>query len=334
MLALSAVVFASTAAAQYALAPTTVVSTGSLTPEPRVAGYLSARETIRDDTMTFTLNRARVGLQALPAPFLALKLQVDLAAAGRTSGDTIPAFQITDGFVQLAPTDTALPVVRLFRPALIIGQARTPFSLEALTSFSSVISANRSLAVDRLSPRRDRGVFGYLRFPRFVTLGAAIVDGEGTNRTSNPDGKQLATGRLTLVPVSMLSVSGKWAGQGADHRWGYDARWLPGDAVLEGELIEREGPINATAATDARAGYVLAAYRLLPWLQTLVKWEQLHETLSTATASTYTRATWTTVGVNLIAPGERARMQVNWIDRSERPVARKGELIVQVQAMF
>jgi hypothetical protein len=136
------------------------------------------------------------------------------------------------------------------------------------------------------------------------------------------------------MPVPVLSVSAKWAGEGADHRWGYDARWLPGNAVLEGEIIEREGPTNATTSIDARAAYVLAAYRILPWLQPLVKWEQIHETLITTASSTYSRATWTTVGVNLIAPGDRARMQVNWIDRSDRPVPRKSELVVQFQAIF
>ncbi len=320
--------------AQYPVAPNVVISTRSLTREPRVSGYLSVRETLRDDTLSFTLHRARLGLQALPAPFIALKLQTDLAAVGRSGGDTVPAFQVTDAFVQIAPTDTLIPIVRMLRPALLIGQARTPFSLEAMTSSSIIISANRSLGADRLSPRRDRGVFGYIDIPRLGAFSAAIVDGEGANRTSNPDGKQLAAGRLTLMPMTMLSVSGKWAGQGADHRWGYDARWMPGDAVLEGEIIEREGPTNATTSINARSAYVLAAYRVRPWLQPLVKWEQIHETLATTTTTAYSRSTWTTIGFNLLAPEDRARMQVNWIDRSDRPVSRKGELVVQLQAMF
>jgi hypothetical protein len=320
--------------AQYPVNPSAVISMGSLTREPRLSGYISLRETLRDDTSTFVVNRARIGVQALPASFVAVRLQADLAAFGRISGDTAPAVLVTDAFVQLAPTDTASRIVRLLRPGIIIGQLRTPFSLEALTSFSQVLTVNRSLGADRLSPRRDRGFAGFVRLPRYAMLSAAVVDGEGTNRLTNPDGRQMALGRVTLLPVPTLSVSGKWAGQGSDHRWGYDARLVAGNAVLEGEVIERDGPTNATTETDAEAKYVLAAYRVLPWLQPVVKWERLDETLTTATASSISRITLMTFGVNLIAPDDRFRAQLNWISRDERPVDRKGELVAQFQAMF
>ena len=325
---------AAAAEAQYPVNPTPLISTGSLTREPRFSGYISVRETIRDDTSTFIINRARMTVLALPASFVALKLQGDFSALGRLSGDTVPAVMLIEAYVQLAPTDTANRIVQLFRPALLIGQFRTPFALDYLTSFGTVITANRSLGADRLSPRRDRGFYAYVRFPQYATLSAAIVDGEGPSRVTNPDGKQLALGRLTLLPVPTLSVSGKWAGQGSDHRWGYDARWLPGNAIIEGEVLEREGPTNATTETDARTRYVMAAYRVRPWLQPVVKWERLNETLTTATTSTSSRVTWTTIGVNLIAPADRFRAQLNWIDRAERPVARKGEFIAQFQAYF
>jgi hypothetical protein len=143
----------------------------------------------------------------------------------------------------------------------------------------------------------------------------------------------MAVGRLTVLPLPQLSVSGKWAGQGSDHRWGYDARWLPGAAVLEGEVVEREGPSNATTDLDARAAYVLAAYRIR-WIQPVVKWEQFHETLTSATTTARSRATLITVGANLFAPGDRVRAQFNWVGHSEHPVDRKGELIAQLQAAF
>jgi len=323
--------------AQYPVAPTPVMPRGSLTREPRLSGYISARETLRSDSSTFIINRARVAVQALPAPFVAVRLQADFAAVGRTtgsSGDTIPALQLTDAFIQLGIPDTASRIARLLRPALLIGQFRTPFSLEYLTSFSAILTANRSVATDRLALRRDRGFQAEVRFPRLVVLHGALVDGEGSNRTSNPDGRQLVAGRATVLPISTLSVSGKWAGHGADHRWGYDARWVQGPVVLEAELIEREAPTSATTNIDARGGHVLAAFLVLPWLQPVVKWEQLHETASTETTSASTRFTYSTFGVNLVAPENRARLQLNWIDRSEHPVARKGEFVMQFQALF
>ena len=65
------------AEAQYPVNPTPLISTGSLTREPRFSGYISVRETIRDDTSTFIINRARMTVLALPASFVALKLQGD-----------------------------------------------------------------------------------------------------------------------------------------------------------------------------------------------------------------------------------------------------------------
>ena len=314
--------------------PTPVLSTGSLTREPKLAGYISVRETIRDDTMTFIINRARIGVQALPASFAALKLQADFSALGRTSGDTVPAVLITDAYVQLMLPDTGSRIVQLLHPALLIGQFKTPFSIEYLTSTTGVVTANRSLGADRLSPRRDRGFYGYIRFPKYATLSGALVDGEGSNRVTNPDGKQMAIGRFTVLPIPTLSVSAKWAGQGSDHRWGYDTRWSSGRAVLEGEVIDREGPTNSTTQTDATARYALAAFRVLPWLQPVVKWERLDETLTTATTSTSSRITLTTVGVNLLSSDDRFRAQLNWVDHTDRPVEKKGEFIAQFQASF
>ena len=335
--ALGGALTADPAAAQYPVAPTPVLNLGSTTREPKLSGYISLRETVRSDTATFIINRARLGVQALPASFVAVRLQADFAAVGRTtgtSGDTVPAMQITDAFVQLGLPDSATPLARLLRPALLVGQFRTPFGLEALTSTTSVITANRSLASERISPRRDRGILAHVRFPRWVMLHAAVVDGEGTNRTSNPDGRQMVVTRATFMPVSSLSVSGKWAGQGGDHRWGYDARWSAGGAVLEGEYMERDGPTSATTHADMRAGYVLAAYRIQPWLQPVVKWEQLHQTLTTTGVATDSRFTHVTVGLNFLAPEDRFRLQLNWVDRSERPSPREGELIAQLQAIF
>ena len=329
----SSMLTAGPAAAQYPVAPTPVINIGGLEREPRLSGYISMRETLRSDTSTFTINRARMAVQAAPAPFVGLRLQVDFAAVGRTTGengDMIPAIQVTDAFVQLGMPDSASPLALLLQPALLVGQFRTPFGLEALTSFSAVLTANRSLASERVSTRRDRGVQLQVRLPRLATGGIAIVDGEGSNRTSNPDGRQMVIGRVSILPLPTVSISGKWAGQGADHRWGYDARWAQGPVVLEGELLEGEDALD----TELRGGYVLAGYRILPWLQPVVKWEQLHEHLVTPTIAAYNRWTYTTVGVNLLAPGDRFRMQLNWIDRSERSISRKGELVAQVQAIF
>lgn len=319
--------------AQYPLSPTPVLPLGAFSPQPTFTGYVSGRETIRDDTATFIVNRARLTVHVLPVRFAALRVQADFSAVGRTSGDTVPAILLTDAYAEIVLPDTVSRAARFLRPALVVGQFRTPFSLEYLTPFSLLASANRSQPVDRLSTRRDLGVLGQVRFARFGTLTGALVNGEGANRTTNPDGKQMAVGRLTIFPVRSLAVSAKWLGHGSDHRWGYDGRWLANGLIVEGEAIKRTGPIGA-GNIDAGGGYVLAAYKILPWLQPVVKWERVREKTTDALGVAERRLTWATYGINFLAPQERLRLQLDWIVKSERPVGGSDELVAQLQAIF
>ena len=320
-------------ATAYPLAPSPVLPTGALTRNPSFSGYVSVRETIREDTATFVVNRARLTVQERPLPYVAVRVQADFSAVGRTSHDTVPAISLTDAYIQLSPHDTASGATGVLHPAFIAGQFRTPFSLEYLTPFSLLRTANRSQAVDRLSTRRDLGVLGQVRLARVATITGAVVNGEGPNRTSNSDGRQMAVGRLTLFPTARLAVAAKWLGQGGDHRWGYDARWLGARLLAEGEVIVR-AVSGGTAAADSRGGYVLVAYTPLTWLQPVVKWERLRETSSTTPATPESRLTWTTYGINFLAPQERLRLQLDWIDRAERPATAPGELVAQVLAVF
>ena len=321
-------------AAQYPLSPSPVPPFRLFTPQPTFSGYVSVRETFRDDTASFLVNRARLTLHVLPLAYAAVRMQVDLSAMGRTRGDTVPAIVLTDAYIALAPPDTSSQVARVFHPVLLIGQFRAPFSLEYLTSFSLLTTANRSQVVDRLAARRDLGLLGQVGFARFATLTGAIVNGEGPNRTTNSDGKQMAIGRLTVFPISSLAISGKWLGQGAEHRWGYDARWIVRGLVVEGEAIRRAGPIGGVSGLDGSGGYALAALWVFPWLQPVVKWERLREVSTIAPGGSDRQLTWTTYGINLSTAQGRLRLQLDWIAKSERPLAASDELVAQVQAIF
>lgn len=331
--ALALAVCAAPLAAQYPLAPTPVLPKNLFSPQLGITGYVSVRQTVRADTATFVVNRARITAHVLPVPFAALRVQADFSAIGRASGDTIPAFTLTDAYVVLSLPDSLGWVARLLQPALVAGQFRTPFSLEYLTPFSVLPTANRSQAVDRLSTRRDLGVLGQMRLARFAAVTGAVVNGEGPNRTSNPDGKEMAIGRLTLFPLPGFAVSGKWLGQGPDHRWGYDARWLGARLIIEGEAIRHTGGARNVGAVD-QGGYLLVAYRPASWLQPVVKWERLREGSEATSQATERRLTWVTYGINLLGPQERLRFQINWIAKAERPTDARDELVAQLQAIF
>ena len=320
-------------AAQYPLAPSPVLDLHALTHDLRFGGYVSARATVRRDTVTFVVNRARLTVHVSPAPFAALRLQVDDAATGRASGDTVPAIVLTDAYVQLVPPEPA-GGARSVHPALIVGQFKTPFSLEFLTSFSLLQTANRSQAVDRHATRRDIGLLGQVALAHAVTVTGAVVNGEGPNRLVNSDGREMAMGRVTMFPLARLGLSVKYLGQGGDHRWGADGRWMGHGASVEAEFLARRGPLGTGTSTDASGGYVLASCKTAPWLQPVLKWERLREARTTGAATTESRLTYTTVGVTFLSRGESIRLLVNGILKSERPVSTGNEVVAQLIAIF
>jgi phosphate-selective porin len=245
---------------QYPVAPAPVVDVSALAPELKLSGYVSARATRRNDTTTTAINRARLTLVARPSQRVGIRIQGDFANRGRVASDSsVSSFALADAYVVLALPERA-PFV-YFAPSVAVGQFRVPFSLEYLTPFSLLATADRSLPVDSISPRRDIGALAQLYLTPLIRITGALVNGGGANNPRNSDGKQLASGRLSLiVPLRSLplSVSGKWAGEGADHRWGYDARVLPGRAILEGEALQRSRRTPTTREVTSGA-YALAA---------------------------------------------------------------------------
>jgi hypothetical protein len=195
-------------------------------------------------------------------------------------------------------------------------------------------SANRSLVVDRVAPRRDVGVLAQLVGRKQFRLQAAVVNGDGPNRATNSDGREMVFGRLTVFPVEGLGVAGKYMGHGDAHAWGGDVRWIGQGAIVEAEFIGRRGLFAPGTTVDSRGGYVLASYKIQPWLQPLLKWEELHDDRTNGTGTTNSRAQWTTVGLNLVTRAERVRFQLNAIFKSEQPVVSGDELVAQLIAIF
>ena len=327
------IVGATASEAQYPLAPSPVLDPRAFSGELHLSGYVSVRETIRRDSSTFSINQARVTLTAAPSEFAMAKVQGNLAALGRNSGDTIPAFVVTDAYVQLMPPNEWRPLGGI-RPSVIIGQFKTPFSLEYLTGFSLLQTAGRTQMVEGLATRRDIGVMAHLAFGNLATLAGALVNGEGPNSLRNTNGKQLAVGRLTLFPTASMAVAGKWAGEGADHRWGYDVRWMTKGLVLEGERVERRAPLDGGVTQRAAGHYLMASYRVGRHLQPVVKWEQLRDARTETGTTSTSRLTWTTYALNIVSVPEVVRFQANWIVKRERPLNSANELVGQLIVIF
>jgi hypothetical protein len=343
VIALIATCVPAAAVAQYPLIPSPVLDFTALSATATVAGYGVARQALTRDTNTFVVNQARLTLEVQPVSIAALRLQANFAALDSATGRITPAAVLTDAYVQLSPPESSL-TYRRFHPALLIGQFKTPFSLEFLTSFAALLTADRSGAADSLATHRDIGVMGQVQGWNRVVLAAAVVNGQGPNVPANPTNREMVVGRLTLVPVvGSLAVAGKWLAHGGDHRWGADLRWfsnsqlLPGSVIAEGEWIRRAGAVApGTLSTDGTAGYALVLWRALPWLEPVIKWEKLREAQTTPTTNTERRLTWTTYGVVLRSPepAEHLRIQVNWIAKTERPPLERNELLTQFILQF
>jgi hypothetical protein len=333
LIATAFIITATASQAQYPLAPSPVLDPRAFSGALHLSGYVAIRETIRRDSSTFSINQARVTATAAPSEFAMVKVQGNLAALGRNSGDTLPGFVVTDAYVQLMLPNERRPFGGI-RPSLIIGQFKTPFSLEYLTGFSVLQTALRSQVVERLATRRDIGVMAQLAFGDRATIAGALVNGEGPNALRNANGKQLAAGRLTFLPTTSLAIAGKWAGEGRDHRWGYDVRWKANGFALEGERIERRAPLEGGVTQRAAGHYLMASYRVGRHLQPVVKWEQLRDARTVAATTAETRLTWTTYGLNIVSMPEVVRFQANWIVKRERPENSANELVGQLIVIF
>lgn len=317
-------------AQDYPVAPSAVLDMSDVGTRPEFSGYVSARQLRHGDTTSFLVNRARLTLMLRPAPGVGVRVQTDFTARGHADGDSsVAAFSLTDAWISLAPPDSTTAIARALHPTVLVGQFRTPYSLEFLTSYTTVRTADRAMVVDSIATRRDIGAYARIVPVRWLHVDGAVVNGEGSNHIENTDGREMYFGRVVLLPLPGLAVAGKWGGQAGDHLWGYDARWVAGPALLEGEVLQRA--VGFAPTRDTRSGgYLLAAVKLRPWLQPVAQWQQYREE-GAATAN----ATLSTVGVNLLSPGESLRLLVDWTHRVEQPTARaSNELVAQVMAVF
>jgi phosphate-selective porin OprO/OprP len=182
---------------------------------------------------------------------------------------------------------------------LSAGQLKIPFSLESITSDSQLELIDRSQIEEVLAARgkdvignqigRDIGAFAAGSFFRYkdaylFDYQLGVYNGNGINKTADNNKKKDLGGRLTVHPISNLSISydfyrghaiyGTVTATQTRNRHGVDARYIHGPLSLTAEydkgidgLIHREG------------WYAQAAYYVLPKkLQIAVKYDKYNPT--------------------------------------------------------
>src|SRR3989454_11526608 len=146
---------------------------------PRLTGYLQPRFQAVGDSASFFLRRARFAVEGNITPRASYRAQVEMRTIGAPA--TPPSSPLT-----LSATDLWVRM-SYHRWAGTVGQFRVPFSLESLLSSTTLETTERSRIVN--AAKRDIGAQAEWRLPDRLLVQAAVVNGEGPNRATNPDNR-------------------------------------------------------------------------------------------------------------------------------------------------
>jgi hypothetical protein len=287
-------------------------------PSVRWSGYIQARETYREDVgLTGSINRARLSAAGGAVKDVTWRVQGEFRTGSVGTGRASVSLQ--DAYVRYKPGALGIQA----------GQFKTPFTREFITSLADIETADRSTVVDSLAPKRDIGIMLDYAFGVVATATLGVFNGEGQNLTANADSSLLMVARLTGRPVSYVNLGVNLADFGGDStRYGVDLSLDYMGATLKGEyLTQRRDEIEV----GDKGWYGLAAYRVVPWLQVVLKQEDFRR--SGIMPDSRNRAT--TGGANVDFPGGKLRLTANYISRKVgTPGVRRGTLLAQAQVKF
>ncbi len=292
----------------------------SARPEPAVkwSGYLQGRQTYQDNIgLSSSINRAR------------------LTASGAVAGDVTWRAQgefrtgsVGTGRASVSLADAYLRYVR-GSLGVQLGQFKTPFTREYLTSLTEVETADRATVVDSLAPKRDLGLMVDYAAGGRATLQLGIFNGQGQNVTANSDSALLGVARLSVRPLPYVSVGIDAARYFADSsRYGVDVNVEVPWIVLRAEFV---GQHRDSGGDDDRGWFALAAAPVRPWLQPVLKYEYFDRP---ATADQAQRNRAWTAGANIYPWGRATRLTLEYVSREVARAASKGLGLAQVQVVF
>jgi len=287
-------------------------------PSVRFTGYLQARETYRDEVgLTGSINRARLTAYGTAAKDVTWRVQGEFRTGSVGTGKASVSLQ--DAYVRYKPGQFGIQA----------GQFKTPFAREFITSLADVETADRATVVDSIAPKRDIGVMADYAIGSTATLALGVFNGEGQNLTANADSALLWVARATARPVAYLTIGTNVARYGSDStRYGVDGTLEYLGAALKGEYI---GQHRDGGGLDDKGWYAQATYRVLPWVQLVLKEEDFRR--SAISEALRNRAT--TGGVNVEFGGGKVRLLANYVSRKiGTPGTRRGMLITQAQVKF
>ncbi|MFT3868159.1 MAG: porin [Nibricoccus sp.] len=288
----------------------------------------------------FFLRRARLNATATFGGDFLAKVEADFGANTLGASSGLRA-QLTDGYLQW--NKYAFSVVK-------VGQFKTPFGFEQLASDTKTHTIERSLPNDRLTFGRQIGVgvSGDVVEKR-ISYSVGAFNGSGVNTTTNDNDQMMWAGRVSglVVDTKLGDTPLKWsvgtnalrtrdtgtgtAFSGVRKGLGIDTQVAIGSGDIWAEWLRGENRTTAGVVTKAEGYSLLAAYRITPKWQGVVRYENYDS--NTATTNTTTKV-WTT-GVNYLLRGEDLKLSLNYLIGDQPEGFDDGDrLIGRMQVLF
>jgi hypothetical protein len=296
--------------------PLAAQGTQSTPPAVRWSGYIQARETYQDEVgLTGSINRARLSAAGSVPGSVSWRVQGEFrtGSPGRSA-----SVSLQDAYVRWTRRSLGVQV----------GQYKTPFTREFITSLAEVETADRAFVVDTLAPKRDIGVMADYAVGGLATFTAGIFNGDGQNVTANADSSLLGVARATYRVIPYLALGANVAAYFGDStRYGVDLNFESPWGVFRAEYIGQHFDVGGD---DDEGWYVLAAAPVTPWLQPMAKFEQFER----GAADAVPLEAWT-VGANVRPWGRSTRISLEYVSReSGDPGVRRGLGLAQFQVIF
>jgi phosphate-selective porin len=299
-----------------AACPTPVLAQSSDGPSVKLSGYIQAREVYQHELgLAGSINRARLVAAGNVIEKVSWRIQGEFRTGSVGNGRSSVSLQ--DAYLRYAPAGWAVQV----------GQFKTPFTREYMTSLADLETADRSSVVDSLSPKRDIGVMGEYSYQR-LSVWAGAFNGEGINVTSNADSTLLGVARVAVSPLSAFSVAANVARYFGDStRYGVDGAYENKRLTLRAEYVAERDDVTSQ---NRNGWYGLGAVLVTPAVQAVARYEDYKVP---STPSSRNRA-WT-AGLNVYPSGRKLRLTFDYLSRRiGEPAESHGRVLAQVQAKF
>jgi phosphate-selective porin len=285
----------------------------------KLGGYLQTRVVYQKDIgMTATINRARLQATGTIATDFSYKVQGEFHTGNVGTGKA--SVSLTDAYIRYSHQAFGVQV----------GQFKTPFTWEYLTSIADIETLDRSTVVDSLAPKRDIGVMVEFQAGKYVLFSAGAFNGEGVNVTTNKDSTVLGVARAAIKPVPQITLGlnvARWFGDSL--RYGADFAYQDPRFLARGEYVGQSR--DSLGSNDDWGWYALAGFKPVPAVQLVAKYEHFRRE---AISALQKNRAWS-IGVNGFPVIPAVRLSAFYISRKiGNPGIRKGALETQLQVRF